>query len=130
MTLRTKVAAFSVALLGIAAAGPASAQTVGQAITNSLNNNSRVIRQQTDTALPKAKAEPTEAKAGQTLRARFTGASSGRYSVGKDSNDFALLGVPTYRLPSGVSMQFSGEFSPSEGVTCTSNCPVVFSTKR
>ena len=136
MALRTKVATLSLALLGFPTAATASAQTIGQAIANALNNKSQMIRQQTDTAVPKAKtapraaAETSSVKAQQPPRAGVAHASSRRSLVASNSNDFALLTVPTYRLPSGLSLQFSGAFSPGKGVTCTANCPVALSTKR
>jgi hypothetical protein len=130
MTLRAKVATFSIVLLGFAVAETASAQTIGQAITNALNKKSKMLQRQADDQRLKATAdrmkESVESKPAKTRKAShgvFPQASPGRYYTAGETNDFAFLKVPTYVLPNGLGLQFSGEFSPSEGVTCSAHCP-------
>ena len=132
MTRFANVAALSVVLLGFGASGSASAQSLGETISQSLNKKSQMLRQQVgNDRLSAEEAERTGAEteagaveAGQQMSgAGSAQASSARYMVAGGTNDFAVLKVPTYVLPSGVAIQVSGGFSPGEGVTCISLCP-------
>ena len=127
MTRFAKTASLSAVLLGFAASGNAVAQSTDQV----RDEEDQISQQQTDSDRLGAEDERTraEAEAGAVEAGRqMSGATSSRgswarYMVAGPTDDFAILKVPKYLLPNGVTIQVSGVFSPAEGVTCTSLCP-------
>ena len=130
MTRFAKVATASAVLLGFASSGKAAGQSVEESIGQSPNEESQILEQRADHDQMRAEAERATAEAveaGQQMSGGgFPQGSSAPYIVPSGTNDFAILKVPTYVLPNGVAIQVSGDFSPGEGVTCTSLCPSGF----
>jgi hypothetical protein len=117
MTRFAQIAAVSMILLGLAANENAAAQSVGEA-TDGENR----ISQQADDNLA-TDDESARAEVGRQMSgAASSHGSWARYKVAGATNDFAILKVPTFRLPNGVAIQASGNFSPGKGVTCVSLC--------
>jgi hypothetical protein len=117
MTRFAQIAAVSMILLGLATNENAAAQSVREAT----DGENRISRQSDDYLA--TDDESARVEAGRQMSGAVSSPGSwARYKVAGASNDFAILKVPTFRLPNGVAIQASGNFSPAGGVTCVSLC--------
>jgi hypothetical protein len=130
MTLFRTLATVSVILLGLAASANAAAQSLGQAVNKkyqTLHESAGNARLGAEAERSRAEARAQAAEAGRQMSGVGSKpGSTGTYVVAVATDDFAVVKVPTYVLPNGVSIQVSGEFFPGEGVTCISLCPTPF----
>lgn len=118
----------SALLLSFAISNAGAAQTSN----DYLNKKYQIQQQQADNDRIKAEEErlraEIEAKRVEAQARQLSSGSSASntsasgYTVPHDTDDFAVMKVPKYLLPNGVTLQASGEFHPSVGARCTSDC--------
>ncbi len=113
-------------LTAVPSAAPAQIQSLGEAIQNSMNRTSALLRQKPSMA--GTRTEPgrghAQSSAHQRSRQRFSNAkpSPQAFSVPTDTGSLSRMHAATYRLGNGVELQVTGLFRPDAPTACIAYC--------
>ena len=116
-------------LSALAAAGPASAQTIPDDFKNIVDLKYKILQEQADTDRMRAETERTRAQAEGNAMQRSRYSSGGNiptsyatYSLPIDHDSLVRVHPPTFRLGNGVILQMTGIFWPDAFTVCIENC--------
>ena len=114
----------SLAIICVAISGSASAQSMPSEMRKLLQQKYEIEQQRADAEQARAEADRSRAQteANALQRERRRSSANQVTQVLRTGDVMAGWDVPTYQLPNGVTMRFSGGVRPGSDWQCLANC--------